>query len=43
MFELLSLFPEIYGDLADVAMDPLLAALDQAMDDEQLLSLAWND
>jgi hypothetical protein len=43
MFEPLQQFPDIYIGLADITMDPLLAALDKVMDDEQLLLLAWND
>lgn len=43
MFEPLRLFPNIYVDLADVAMDPLLSVMDQVLDDERLLLLAWND
>ncbi len=43
MFAPLPQFPDIYSDLSDFSMDPLLAALDKIMDDEQLLLLAWND
>ncbi|MBU0494240.1 MAG: ISNCY family transposase [Chloroflexi bacterium] len=43
LFEPLQAFPDIYVDLADLAMDPLLSALDQVMDDEKLVLLAWND
>jgi hypothetical protein len=35
MFEPLQLFPDIYVDLSDFTMDPLLAALDKVMDDER--------
>jgi IS5 family transposase len=43
MFEPLQLFPDIYVDLSDFSMDPLLSALDKVMDDERLVLLAWND
>ena len=43
MFEPLRQFPDIYVDLSDFAMDPILSALDKVMDDERLLLLAWND
>jgi IS5 family transposase len=43
LFEPLRLFPDIYVDISDFAMDPILSALDQVMDDERLLLLAWND
>ena len=43
MFEPLQLFPDIYVDISDFAMDPILSALDKVMDDERLLLLAWND
>ncbi|MBU0490541.1 MAG: ISNCY family transposase [Chloroflexi bacterium] len=43
LFEPLQAFPDIYVDIADLAMDPILAALDKIMDDEQLVLLAWND
>lgn len=43
MFEPLRQFPDIYVDIADVAMDPVLSALDKVIDDERLLLLAWND
>jgi IS5 family transposase len=43
LFEPLRLFPDIYVDVSDFAMDPILSALDNVMDDERLLLLAWND
>jgi IS5 family transposase len=43
LFAPLQQFPDIYVDLSDFTMDPLLAAMDQVMDDERLLLLAWND
>jgi IS5 family transposase len=43
MFEPLGQFPDIYVDMSDVAMDPILSAMDKVMDDERLLLLAWND
>jgi len=43
MFEPLRLFPNIYVDVSDFVMDPILSALDKVMDDERLLLLAWND
>jgi IS5 family transposase len=36
-------FPDIYIDLAGLAMDPLLAAIDRILDDERLLVIVWND
>ena len=43
LFEPLLLFPDVYVDVSDFAMDPILSALDKVMDDERLLLLAWND
>ncbi|MBM3136219.1 MAG: ISNCY family transposase [Chloroflexi bacterium] len=43
VFEPLQQFPDIYVDISDFAMDPILSALDKVMDDERLLLLAWND
>ena len=43
MFEPLRLFPDVYVDVSDFAMDPILSALDKVMDDERLQLLAWND
>jgi len=43
LFEPLQLFPDIYVNISDFAMDPILSALDKVMDDERLLLLAWND
>jgi IS5 family transposase len=43
MFEPLRLFPDVYVDISDFTMDPLLSALDKVMEDERLLLLAWND
>jgi IS5 family transposase len=43
LFEPLRLFPNIYVDVCDFGMDPILSALDQVMDDERLLLLVWND
>jgi IS5 family transposase len=43
LFEPLRLFPNIYVDIADFAMDPILCVLDRVMDDERLLLLVWND
>jgi hypothetical protein len=43
VFEPLQLFPDIYVDISDFAMDPILSAPDKVMDDERLLLLAWND
>ena len=43
MFEPLQVFPEVYVDVSDFAMDPILSALDKVMEDERLLLLAWND
>jgi IS5 family transposase len=43
MFEPLRAFPGLYVDMADLAMDPLLAALDQVLDDEKLVLIVWND
>jgi IS5 family transposase len=43
LFEPLRLFPNIYVDISNFAMDPILSVLDRVMDDEQLLLLAWND
>lgn len=40
MFEPLQQFPDIYVDISDFAMDPILSALDKVMDDERLLLLA---
>ena len=43
VFEPLQQFPGIYVDISDFTMDPILVAMDQVMDDERLLLLAWND
>ncbi|MCP4539296.1 MAG: ISNCY family transposase, partial [Chloroflexi bacterium] len=39
----LQAFPEIYVDLSDFSMDPILSAMDKVLDDEKLLLLVWND
>lgn len=43
MFKPLQMFPEVYVDMADFNMDPILSAMDEVLDDEKLLLLAWND
>jgi IS5 family transposase len=43
MFKPLRVFPDIYVDMADLALDPLLAAMDQVLDDEKLVLIVWND
>jgi IS5 family transposase len=43
LFKPLQAFPNVYVDVADFAMDPILYALDKVMDDEKIVLLAWND
>lgn len=43
MFEPLRVFPDVYINLTDLAMDPLLAAIDRVLDDEKLVLIVWND
>lgn len=43
MFKPLQAFPEVYVDMTDFEMDPILSAMDKVLDDEKLLLLAWND
>ena len=43
MFKPLQAFPTIYVAVSDFTMDPLLSALDEVLDDEKLVLLAWND
>ncbi len=43
MFEPLRAFPGIYVDMADLTLDPLLAAMDKVLDDEKLVLIVWND
>jgi hypothetical protein len=42
MFKPLRVFPDIYVNLADLTMDPLLVAIDQVLDDEKLVLIVWN-
>ena len=43
MFKPLRAFTGVYVDMFDFAMDPVLSAMDQVLDDAKLLLLAWND
>lgn len=42
LFKAVHTLPEL-KDCTDLTMDPLLSALDQVLDDDQLVLLAWND
>lgn len=42
LFQLVHRLPDL-ADSSDLAMDPLLSALDQVLDDDRLVLLAWND
>ena len=43
MFEPLRAFTGFSLDISDFAMDPVLSAMDQILDDAKLLLLVWND
>jgi len=43
MFKPLRAFTGVYVDISDFAMDSVLSAMDQVLDDAKLLLLAWND